>query len=112
MSSEVASSLLGKATSSCGAASAYEAASDFEAGVLVRLPQLVRLSHLMTQPYLGWQPSPTSIPHLGSQPRFILASLPLAVITGVHHSWVYGPQACLRCLRLCLSPNPSLARLR
>ena len=55
---------------------------------LVILSQLVWLPHLVTQPYLGWQPSPTSIHHLGSQPRFILASLPSAVITGVSHSWL------------------------
>ena len=48
----------------------------------------------MTQAYIRWQPHLTIKPHLGSQPRqaplFILASLHLAVITGVPHSWLNG----------------------
>jgi hypothetical protein len=64
---------------------------------LVRRPQLARLPHLvrmlqqlMTHPYLGWQPPPTSIPHLGTQPRFILASFHSAFFTWVPHSWLNG----------------------
>ena len=53
----------------------------------------MRLPQLLTQPYLEWQPHHASIHNLGSQHQrqqaqlLILASLHLAVITGVPHSW-------------------------
>jgi hypothetical protein len=56
--------------------------------------QLIRLHQILKQPYLGWHPHLTSMLNLVSQSRqakiFILASLPLAVITRVPHSLLNG----------------------